>query len=135
MEFKFEQAISSIYCLIIYGCKTTEQAAENALICSDIKSCAESIRLRVGEKSKWICNQKSTDKLVVVRSTFSRTGEIIKSNITTASVDTEFNAAAIKAIKEAAPFIELTLLNDKDFEEASVINFVFEGIKEVDNDK
>ena len=57
----------------------------------------------------------------------------MESNLTTASTDAEFNAAAIDAIKEAAPFVELTLLNDKDFEEASVINFIFEGIKKVES--
>jgi hypothetical protein len=70
---------------------------------------------------------------VVVRSTFSRAGEVMESYLTTASADAEFNAAAIDAIKEAAPFVELTLLNDKDFEEASVINFIFEGIKNVES--
>ena len=88
--------------VLISGCRTTEQVVIKAQLCNDIKSCAESIRLRVGEKSSWICSQKPTDSLVVVRSTFSRAGEVMESYLTTASADAEFNAAAIDAIKEAA---------------------------------
>ncbi len=82
---------------------------------------------RVREKSKWICDQKSTDKVVVVESSFTKLGEIVEMKLTSSSGDSEFDDAAFKAIESAAPLVELTMLNNKDFEEASVISFKFVG--------
>jgi TonB family protein len=115
-----------LFLLLISGCSTTDKQPI-AQKCTDIQSCAKNIMQRVSEKSKWICDQKSNDKVVVVLSLFSRTGEVTDMNVTSSSGDDEFDNAALRAIELSAPFIELTMLNEKDFEEASVIKFHFVG--------
>ncbi|ALT00049.1 TonB family protein [Lacimicrobium alkaliphilum] len=118
-----------LFSLVFSGCATTEQ--ENAeYMCSDIQSCAQNIMLRVREKSHWICDQKSNDKTVVVKSTFSKSGDLIYMKLSSSSGDKEFDTAALNAVKAAAPFKELTMLSPKDFEEVSVIDFKFVGNKE-----
>jgi hypothetical protein len=82
---------------------------------------------RVNEKSKWTCEPKSNDKIVVVESSFTQLGEVIGMKLTSSSGDGEFYAVAFKAIKSAAPLVELTRLNQKYFEKASVISFKFAG--------
>ncbi|WP_077284950.1 TonB C-terminal domain-containing protein [Cognaticolwellia aestuarii] len=111
---------------LISGCATTDKKL-TVQKCTDVQSCAQNIMQRVREKSKWICDQKSTDKVVVVESSFTKLGEIVEMKLTSSSGDSEFDDAAFKAIESAAPLVELTMLNNKDFEEASVISFKFVG--------
>lgn len=74
----------------------------------------------------------SVNSLITIQSTYSRTGEIVGMELTSSSGNKEFDSIAFDAIKSASPLTELTLLNQKDFEEASVINFTFEGIKKIE---
>lgn len=57
----------------------------------------------------------------------ARNGEIISITLKSSSGNAEFNQLAIKAIRVTAPFYELSYLSDKDYEEASTINFLFSG--------
>ncbi|RYV02812.1 hypothetical protein SOPP22_07505 [Shewanella sp. OPT22] len=112
--------------MCIFGCGTTDKNLMSPK-CIDVKSCAHSIMQRVRENSQWICDQKSNDKVVIIQSSFSKTGKILEIKLISSSDDEEFDNAALNAIKSAVPFVELTMLNPKEFEEASIINFKFIG--------
>ncbi|GAA6206707.1 hypothetical protein NBRC116600_35050 [Thalassotalea sp. SU-HH00458] len=88
--------------------------------------------LRVREQSKLLCEKMPIDKTIVVKSTFSKSGEVLDMELTTSSGVQEFDEVAFNAIKTSAPLFELTMLNDEDFKKASVINFRFEGLKKTE---
>jgi hypothetical protein len=118
-----------IFIMLISGCASTTKVVQT-ISCSDIQSCSESIMLRIRKESQSLCNNMTTDKFIVVISTFSRAGDILDINLITSSGIAEFDNIAMDSIKATAPFVELSMLNDADFVEASVINFKFEGNKD-----
>ncbi|MBR9729639.1 TonB C-terminal domain-containing protein [Shewanella intestini] len=123
--------IITLLSVIVAGCANTPKVAKNSS-CSDVQSCAEKIMLRVREQSKLLCEKMSIDKTIVVKSTFSKGGEVLNMELTTSSGVQEFDEVAFNAIKTSAPLYELTMLNDEDFKKASVINFRFEGLKKTE---
>ena len=88
--------------------------------------------LRVRDESKLLCEKMSNDKIIVVKSTFSRSGEVLDMELATSSGVKEFDDVAFNAIRTSAPLFELTMLNEEDFKKASVINFTFEGLKKTE---
>ncbi|WP_353519103.1 TonB C-terminal domain-containing protein, partial [Thalassotalea sp. SU-HH00458] len=123
--------IITLLSVIVTGCANTQKAVKNSS-CSDVQSCAEKIMLRVREQSKLLCEKMPIDKTIVVKSTFSKSGEVLDMELTTSSGVQEFDEVAFNAIKTSAPLFELTMLNDEDFKKASVINFRFEGLKKTE---
>lgn len=49
------------------------------------------------------------------------------------SGDMEFDCAVMQTIKESASFIDVSYLDDKDFEEVSEIKFLFAGAASLEN--
>ena len=117
--------------VIVTSCSNTPKIVHYSS-CSDIQSCAEKIMLRVRDESKLLCEKMSNDKIIVVKSTFSRSGEVLDMELATSSGVKEFDDVAFNAIRTSAPLFELTMLNEEDFKKASVINFTFEGLKKTE---
>ncbi|MBS3796952.1 TonB family protein [Pseudoalteromonas sp. BDTF-M6] len=118
------------FSFFVFGCATKNSKVEQTSYeCAGLEACANNIMKRVRENSQWICDKKSNDKLVVVASKLSKSGDIIEVKIQSTSGDKEFDLAAIQAVQNSAPFFELTSLNPKEFKKASSINFSFVGNK------
>lgn len=117
--------------VIVTSCANTQNVVHNSG-CSDIQSCAEKIMLRVREESKLLCEQMSIDQTIVVKSTFSKDGEVLDMELTTSSGIIKFDDIAFNAIRTSAPLFELTIINEEDFKKASVINFIFKGLKKTE---
>lgn len=110
----------------IFGCKSTTERVVS-LECSTLNECVTRISTRVQQNAKWICDNKSNDKKVKISTALNRNGEIKELTILLSSGDEEFNNGALKAIRDSAPFIELSALSEADFLEVSEINFSFIG--------
>lgn len=74
----------------------------------------------------------SIDQTIVVKSTFSKDGEVLDMELTTSSGIIKFDDIAFNAIRTSAPLFELTIINEEDFKKASVINFIFKGLKKTE---
>ena len=110
---------------VLAGCKSTTDATPSK--CSSFDKCVASISDRVRANAKWICDQKSNDKRVQVNVLVARNGQLNKAEIISPSNDEEFNQAALNAVYDSLPLIEVAQLGDTEFEKASGITFTFVG--------
>jgi hypothetical protein len=117
--------------ILISGCTSTAPLI-NSYECTTLNECIDSISKRVQANAKWICDTKSNDKNVTVSTLFSRTGEILEINVIQSSEDVEFDNGALKAVLDSAPYVEISMLSETDFKEASKVDFLFTGNKTID---
>ena len=127
----FNSIVGLLVIVFIPGCVNSNLKDEKRN-CDSVESCGNQIMLRVQSKAKWICDQKSNDKQVTVKSILSKSGEIKEITLVASSGDGEFDSAALIAVRKSAPFTEMNNLSEKDFEMASVINFIFTGNESTD---
>ena len=112
--------------ITLSGCDSTPEAL-SFVDCNSFEQCVASISSRVHDNAKWICDQHSNDKSVKVNASISRSGYLERIEIIQASNDDKFDLAAIKAVQNSAPFIEVSQLTDSEYQDASDIIFTFQG--------
>ena len=116
--------------LLLNGCANMSNKVdylEQARSCVGLSQCSSVMMHRVRSHAEWICSKKSENKIAEVGISLSKEGLVTKKQLRKSSGDKEMDNAALLAVTESEPFIEITRLNTSEYESAKNILFKFKG--------